>query len=96
MQFLFQTPVGISARQLEKFRQLSKENSGKKIVNNFRPVMPLNGRIVSDVETIDVSTDRFLKEKAKSNEICQHSGSPNMPVLTMVSVVMFSLFSKLL
>ena len=90
--------MGISARQLEKFRQLSEDtnSSGKKIVNNFRPVMPLNGRIVSDVETIDVSTDRFLKEKAKSNEICQHSGSPNMPVLTMVSVVIFSLFSKLL
>ena len=89
--------MGISARQLEKFRQLSKDtnSSGKKIVNNFRPVLPLNGRIVSDVETIDVSTDRFLKEKAKSNEICS-SGSPNMPVLTMVSVVIFSLFSKLL
>ena len=78
--------MGISARQLEKFRQLSKETnpSGKKMVNNFRPVMPLKGRIVSDVETIDV-------EKAK----CSGS-APNMPVLTMVSVVVFSLFSKLL
>ena len=79
--------MGISARQLEKFRQLSIETnpSGKKMVNNFRPVMPLKGRIVSDVETIDV-------EKAK----CSGGSAPNMPVLTMVSVVVFSLFSKLL
>ena len=96
--------MGISARQLEKFRQLSIESnpSGKKMVDNFRPVKPLNGRIVSDVETIDVSTGKFLsKWGVKSNEIsdkkiCEPNASPNMPVLSLVSVVIFSLSSKLL
>jgi len=41
----FITPLKISARQLAMFRTLDDVH-GKDIVDNFRPVQPLNGRIV--------------------------------------------------
>ena len=52
----FQDPVGISTRQMAKFRALVENSDGKKMVNNFRPVQNLNGRQILDVET---STKRF-------------------------------------
>ncbi|XP_023209793.1 carbonic anhydrase-like [Centruroides sculpturatus] len=42
---VFKDRVPISERQLERFRQL-KKSSGYNLVNNFRPVEPINGRIV--------------------------------------------------
>jgi len=53
---VFKDPVGISTRQMAKFRALVENSDGKKMVNNFRPVQNLNGRQILDVET---STKRF-------------------------------------
>jgi len=43
---LFKEPLNISSRQLAKFRMLL-DNYGDPIVNNFRPIQPLNDRTVT-------------------------------------------------
>jgi carbonic anhydrase len=50
---VFKSQVPISGRQMLRFRKLLKgeEESAIRLVDNFRPVQPLNGRLVRDVET---------------------------------------------
>ena len=43
---VFMTPLKISQAQLEKFRMLD-DSHDENIVDNFRPVQPLNGRTVT-------------------------------------------------
>ena len=42
---LFLDPIAISSTQLNDFRKL-KDGEGQDLVDNFRPVQPLNGRKV--------------------------------------------------
>lgn len=43
--FVFKTPIHATEKQMEKFRKL-KDSHKEEICDNFRPVMPLNGRVV--------------------------------------------------
>lgn len=54
---VFKEPIGISASQMAKFRQNVKidNDSGKKLVDNYRKVQPLNGREVRSVATVESS-----------------------------------------
>jgi len=53
---VFKEPIGISASQMAKFRQNVKiDESGKKLVDNYRKVQPLNGRVVKSVSTVESS-----------------------------------------
>ena len=45
-----QEPLGISERQLEKFRALEENDQHEKLVNNMRPPQPLNGRKVYEIQ----------------------------------------------
>lgn len=47
---LFKDTIGISARQLQKFRTI-QDSHGMAISNNFRPVQATNERSILDVET---------------------------------------------
>ena len=59
--FLFQEPIGISEAQMAKFRENVKMNeSGKKLVDNYRVVQPLNGRKVQFVSTVESSAISHL------------------------------------
>lgn len=50
---VFKDYVGISSRQMSKFRSLLEGVAGsqKRMVDNFRPVQPLNSRTIYDVDT---------------------------------------------
>lgn len=47
---VFSNPIGISSTQMAKFRELL-DDEGHKLVDNYRPVQPLNGRQVSSGRT---------------------------------------------
>jgi len=83
---VFKTPVGISSRQLEKFRELytGKKGSNKNMVDNFRPVQNLNDRIILDIDT---SQKKFSSATA---------GASTYSTFTMVSVFIISLLPKML
>ncbi|XP_040581929.1 putative carbonic anhydrase 5 [Lepeophtheirus salmonis] len=48
---VFKEPLNISKYQLYLFKQFKYPNSTTRIMNNYREVQPLNGRIVFDVTT---------------------------------------------
>jgi len=58
---VFKEPIGISEAQMAKFRENVKMNeSGKKLVDNYRVVQPLNGRKVQFVSTVESSAISHL------------------------------------
>lgn len=61
----FQTKVGISHKQLERFRILYEEEKGSEfhLQDNFRPVQNLQGRKIYDVET----SEKHFRGSANTN-----------------------------
>lgn len=58
---VFKEPIGISARQLAKFRQNVKiKNNKENLVNNYRKTQPWNGRKVENVATVESSAVNHL------------------------------------
>merc|ERR1711944_301095 len=53
---VFKEPVGISAKQLAKFRQNVKiKDNTENLVDNYRKTQPWNGHKVEDVKTFKVA-----------------------------------------
>lgn len=78
---VFKDPIGISKRQMDKFRQLQENETGKKMVDNFRPVQPLFTRQVLDVET---SSKKFK------------SSATTLSLVTLTSVLLSSALAMIL
>lgn len=58
---VFKDTIGISARQLKKFRTI-QDSQGKLILQNFRPTQEINNREILDVETsTKIFSPRFAK-----------------------------------
>merc|ERR1712212_770412 len=70
---VFKDTIGISEKQLQKFREL-EDTEGGKLTLNFRPTQPVNNRQILDVST---STKRFSSNIADSS--CQRPESNRTP-----------------
>ena len=72
---IFKDREHISAKQLEALRQTRRINDKTKTNSNVRPVQPLNGRKVLDIDTRDYGIRTKDKTEAKEQRVNKNTGS---------------------
>ena len=72
---IFKDREHISAKQLEALRQTRRINDKTKTNSNVRPVQPLNGRKVLDIDTRDYGIRTKDKTNAKEQRVNKNTGS---------------------